>query len=312
VAITAPQDWFAPASLAEVIGEFTGRGKPILGVIMGLASVSEATAVLHRRRIPNFAFPERVGSTLAAMWKRRQWLAMVKEPEEPVTLDRCDPEAARGVLDAADGWLAPAQADDLIRAYGIPTPGAGLASDLDTALARAEQIGYPVALKLAADVVHKSEVGGVALNIDGPEALRDAFAAMMARAADHTVEGVYVQKMIPAGVDLIVGIVRDAQFGPLVMVGVGGIQVELMHDVTFDLAPVTSRQADAMLDRTGAGKLLAGFRGAPPADRAAVIDVIVRLAQLASDHPRLAEIEINPLIVLESGAWAVDTRARVE
>jgi acyl-CoA synthetase (NDP forming) len=105
--------------------------------------------------------------------------------------------------------------------------------------------------------------------------------------------------------------VRDAQFGPLVMVGVGGIQVELVHDVTFELAPVTPRQADAMIDRTGAGKLLAGFRGAPPADRAAVIDVIVRLAQLARDCPRIAEIEINPLIVLENGAWAVDVRARV-
>jgi acyl-CoA synthetase (NDP forming) len=319
VAITAPQDWFAPVSLAEVIGEFTGRGKPILAVIMGLASVSEATAVLHRRRIPNFAFPERVGSTLAAMWQRRQWLATVSQPDEPVTLDHTRPEAARAVLEpaAAGEWLAPALAENLLTAYGISTPGAGPAADVENALALAGRIGYPVALKLAAaDVVHKSDVGGVALDIAGPEALRAAFAAMMTRVAEHipeaAVEGVYVQKMIPPGVDLIVGMVRDAQFGPLVMVGVGGVQVELVHDVTFELTPVTPRQADAMINRTGAGKLLAGFRGAPPADHAAVIDVIVRLAQLARDHPRIAEIEINPLIVLEDGAWAVDVRARVE
>jgi acetyl coenzyme A synthetase (ADP forming)-like protein len=315
VAITAPQDWFAPVSLAEVIGEFTGRGKPVLAVIMGLASVSDATAVLHRRRIPNFAFPERVGSTLAAMWQRRQWLAAVNEPEEPVTLERCDAGAARLALGSAGGWLAPAQAEELLQAYCISTPGAGLAPDLDTALALAEEIGYPVALKLAAaNVVHKSEVGGVTLDIVGPEVLRAAFAAMMARAAERSaaVEGVTVQKMIPPGVDLIVGMVRDAQFGPLVMAGVGGVQVELMHDVTFELAPVTPRQADAMIERTGAGKLLAGFRGAPPADRAAVVNVIVRLARLAHDYPEIAEIEINPLIVLERGAWAVDARARVE
>jgi acetyltransferase len=319
VAITAPQDWFAPVSLAEVIGEFTGRGKPVLAAIMGLASVSDATAVLHRRRIPNFAFPERVGSTLAAMWKRRQWLATINEQDQPAPLDRCDPDAARAVLESAPAgaWLAPAQAEDLLKAYGIHTPGAGLAPDLDHALRLAGQIGYPVALKLAAaDVVHKSEVGGVMLNITDPAALRAAFESMLARAAEHiptaAIQGVYVQKMIPSGVDLIVGIVRDAQFGPLVMVGVGGVMVELRRDVTFELVPITPRQADAMLDRTGAGKLLAGFRGAPPADRAAVIDVITRLAQLAHDHPQIAEIEINPLIVLEDGAWAVDARARVE
>ena len=113
---------------------------------------------------------------------------------------------------------------------------------------------------------------------------------------------------------MIVGMVRDPQFGPLVMVGVGGIRVDLVRDVTFELAPLTPAQADAMLDRTSAGKLLAGFRGALPADRAAVVDVIVRLAQLAFDHPTIAEIEINPLMVMESdgGAWAVDARARVE
>ena len=319
VAITAPQDWFAPLSLAEVIGEFTGRGKPILAAIMGLASVSDATAVLHRRRIPNFAFPERVGSTLAAMWRRRQWLDNQQHAAEITPLDDCDSAAARELLAVAPvgSWLAPEQVDDLLHAYQIPVPSAGLARDLDSALTLADEIGYPVVLKLAAhDVVHKSDVGGVMLNIKHPDDLRVAYAEMMTQAADQmpetVLDGVFVQHMIASGIDLIVGIVRDEQFGPLVMAGVGGTYVELMRDVTFELAPLSPAQANAMLDRTNAGRLLAGFRGAPPADRGAVVDVIVRLAQLAADHPALTEIEINPLIVMADGAWAVDARARIE
>ncbi len=320
VAITAPQDWFAPVSLAEVIGEFTGRGKPVLAVIMGLASVSDATAVLHRRRIPNFAFPERVGSTLAAMWHRRQWLAALDVPAS-TPAQPGDAAAARVILESAPAgaWMAPARADDLLRAYGIRTPGAGLAADVGAALDLAGQAGYPVALKLAAaGVVHKSDVGGVALGIDGPETLRRAFEGIMARAREHVpesaIDGVTVQRLIPPGVELIVGMVRDAQFGPLIMVGVGGMQVELMRDVTFELAPITVAQARAMLDRTAAGRLLAGFRGAPPADADAVVEVIVRLAQLAADLPQVADMEINPLLVMESGggAWAVDARVRVQ
>jgi acetyltransferase len=321
IVIQAPQDWFAPVSLAEVIGEIGGRRKPVLAVLMGLASVSDAIAVLHRRRIPNFAFPERVGSTLAAMWQRRQWLDSLSEPVEPIRPERCDEKAADAALktSSGDGWLTPDQAEVLLDAYCIQTPGAGLvATTEDDAVRLAEQVGYPVVLKLASpDIVHKSELGGVILNIDGPEELRQEYRAMIGHAETHTpeatIEGVHVQKMIPAGVELIVGVVRDPQFGPLVMVGGGGTHVELMRDVTFELAPLTAAQAEAMLSRTRAARLLAGFRGAPPADRAAVVDVILRLAQLAIDHPELAEIEINPLMVMAEGggAWAVDARARV-
>jgi acyl-CoA synthetase (NDP forming) len=253
------------------------------------------------------------------MWRRQQWLASLADSDEPILPEQCDPDAARAILESAPpgGWLAPGQADDLLRAYRIPTPRMGLAPDLDSALALAGEIGYPVALKLAAKgVIHKSDVGGIALNIAGPDALRAGYDAIMARAARHApeakFEGVAVQQMIPAGVELIIGTVRDAQFGPLVMVGVGGALVELLRDVAFELAPLSPAQADAMLDRTRAGMLLAGVRGAPPADRGVVVDIIVRLAQMARDHPALAEVEINPLIAGEGGAWAVDARARAE
>ena len=326
VVLQAPQDWFKPVSLAEVVGEVAnsplGRRKPILSIIMGLASTSEATQILHRRRIPNYAFPERVGSTLGAMWWRKQWLdataaagpAAAAGPQPGV-----DTTAARAVLRGGggrSGWLPPDTVAALLAAYHIATPGAGLAADVEGALALADQIGYPVALKLSAPgVTHKTDIGGVTLGIATPAALRAAFAALLGRVEERApglaVEGVTVQRMAQ-GAELIVGVVRDPQFGPLLMAGLGGTAVELQRAVAFELAPLSAEQAGALLDSTAAGRLLAGFRGAPPADRAAVVDVILRLAQLVCECPEIQEVEINPLVVMPAGggAVAVDVRVR--
>jgi acetyl coenzyme A synthetase (ADP forming)-like protein len=341
VVITAPQDWFEPVSLAEVVGEVgnspLGRRKPVLGGIMGLASTSDATHVLHRRNIPNYAFPERVGSTLCAMWERKRWLDEL-DGEPPVNgVEGVDGDTAEDVIRAglhvmrdritqedADpdeaGWMSPDQVEALLNAYGIQTPQSGLAPNVDAALELAKSVKYPVALKLAApSVTHKSDVGGVVLNIDSAAALRQGFSDLMDSVSKHmpdlsVVEGIYVQHMIDGTGELIVGAVRDPQFGPLVMAGVGGTAVELKRDVAFELAPLSRKQADAMLDRTAAGALLGGFRGAPPADREAVVDAILCLAQIALDWDAVAEIEINPLIVLPRsyGAYAVDARVRLE
>ncbi len=338
VVMQAPQDWFDPVSLAEVVGEVAnsmlGRQKPVLAAIMGLASTSDATQILHRRRIPNFAFPERVGSTLAAMWQRKHWLDVHHRPARAVRFRSIDRETARMAVEAGletirlqagagqaeplSAWMAPHQVEALLAAYSIPTPGSGLAPDVEQALSLAETVGYPIALKLASsEISHKTDVGGVVLNIRSPGDLRAAFREMMARvrklAPGAGVQGVYVQHMIAGQAELIVGVVRDAQFGPLVMAGTGGTQVELKRDVAFELAPLNHHQADALLDRTAAGRLLAGFRGAPPADRRAVVDVILRLAQIALDWPAISEIEINPLMVMEKGAGAsaVDVRVRL-
>src|SRR5574341_1196666 len=337
VVIQAPQDWFSPLSLAEVVGEVAhsslGRKKPILTVIMGLASTSEATQILHRRQIPNFAFPERVGSTLAAMWRRAQWLQALETQETHPRLEDADSETARMIVQAGievnrmeangkpssgpiSGWLTPDQVEALLAAYHIPTPGSGLAPNLQQALAPAATVSYPIALKLAAPgLTHKTDVGGVALDIQTPEQLRTEFEAMMQRVKQHAsgltiLEGAYVQHMVRGGVELIVGMVRDPQFGPLVMAGVGGTQVELRREVAFELAPLSAAQADDLLDRTAAGKLLDGFRGSPPADRAAVVNVILRLSQIALDWPEIHEMEINPLVVMprDQGASAVDAR----
>lgn len=343
VVIQAPQDWFAPVSLAEVVGEVAnsllGRRKPILSVIMGRASTSDAIQVLHRRRIPNFSFPERVGSTLGAMWRRKQWLDALSDREEPEPLEDRDLETAQAAIQAGlevdrlhsdearanglpltqKGWMTPDQVEILLKAYHVPTPRSGLATNLEQALPLAETVGYPVALKLAASgVTHKTDVGGVILGVDSPDVLRRAFDDLLDRVMERApdlsvVDGVYVQHMARGLTEVIVGVVRDPQFGPLVMAGTGGTWVELTRDVAFELAPLTRGQANDLLERTAAGRLLAGYRGVPPADREAVVDTILRLAQIALDWPEIAEIEINPLIVrgVGEGATAVDVRARL-
>jgi acyl-CoA synthetase (NDP forming) len=308
--IQAPQDWFLPASLAEVVAEVAAvHHKPVLASIMGLASVDQALAILHRRRVPNFAFPERAASALAAMIARRNWLEM--PAEQPTKLEGIDIKAARKALEQADFTAA-------LSAYGISMPPARLAATAVAAVTTAREIGYPVALKLdSPDFSHKSDVGGVILNLEDELAIQAAFekitAAAKAAEPEATIRGVLVQKMLSGGQELIVGARRDPQFGPLALVGSGGVEVELQRDVATAIAPLSDSQANRLLDATLAGTRLKGWRGIPPADRPAAIQALRRLAQIANDFPEIEELEINPLYVLAAGqgAYALDIRGRI-
>jgi len=309
--IQAPQDWFLPASLAEVVAEVAAvHNKPVLASIMGLASVDQALAILHRQRIPNFAFPERAASTLAAMLARRKWLEM--PAETATTIDDIDQDAAQIAINLGDfaGALA---------AYGVSIPPTRLATSPAEAEIAAEAIGFPVALKLVSpDISHKSDVGGVILNLEDVTAVREAYSQIIKAARSVAVvagppaeiKGVLVQKMLKGGQEIIVGSRRDPQFGPLVLVGTGGVEVELRRDVATGIAPLSLSQAQTLLDGTDAAIRLRGWRSTPAADREAVIEVMRRLAQLAFDYPEIGELEINPLVVLEEGmgAYAVDIR----
>jgi acetyl coenzyme A synthetase (ADP forming)-like protein len=318
VVIQAPQDWFYPTSLAEVIGEVAaGSRKPVLACVMGLASTTDALNILHRQRIPNYAFPERVASTLAAMLARRRWLET--PPEPPSSLLLADREAAREILqkaiDSEAEMLSWEETVRLLEAYDIPTPAAGLAKTAEEAIALANELGYPVALKIASTTItHKSDVGGVEIGLGGAKAVRAAFERILANVRrvrpEATLDGVMIQQMIPPGQEVIVGWKRDPQFGPLMLVGSGGTDVELVRDVAVGIAPLARREAEQMLDRTLVSKRLAGWRGAPPGDREAVVDTLLRLSQMALDLPQIAELEINPLQVLpaQQGAIAVDGR----
>jgi acetyltransferase len=202
-----------------------------------------------------------------------------------------------------------------------------LARTSDEAVELARKAGFPVALKVASpDIPHRSDVGGVLLNLRDEKAVAQGFRTVMqnARAARPQAEivGVRVQRMILRGQDVIIGAVQDPQFGPLVMFGSGGVEVEGLKDVAFALAPVTREEAEYLLESTWAGRKLRGYRNMPSADRAAVVEILTRLAQLAADFsstgpeqgPQLAEIEINPLRVLPEGhgAFAVDVRVRIK
>ncbi len=292
--------------------------KPVIVSLMGDRLIQEGVEFLRAAFIPEYHFPEWSASAMAALWRRAQALARLQE--QPAALNGIDSHRAAALLQPhpAAAWLPQDVANDLFEAYGIATVAPKLAASAEQAAALADQMGYPVVLKVASpDIAHKSDVGGVLLNLQSAQAVREGFIrvtqAASAALPNARVEGVHVQRMLPAGQDVIAGVVRDPTFGPLVMFGSGGVEVEGLKDVTFALPPLSEPEAERLLERTWAGRKLRGFRNLPPADRAAVIQALLRLAQCAVDNPRIAEIEVNPLRVLADGqgALAVDIRAKL-
>lgn len=309
IVIVGPQDWFLPTSLAEVIGEaFARHKKPVLASLMGLEATHQAVALLRRYHVPNFSFPDRAAHALAALLRRRRWL------EAPVGRLLELPDLAN-VHQASLDALRRKDLRGLLTAWGIRFPHEAVAHSADEAVTLATRIGYPIVLKVASEkITHKTEAGCVAVHLADDEAVRESFAHIMAaaraRSPEATREGVLVQPMLSGGYEVIVGVRRDPQFGPLVLVGSGGTDVELIRDVATGIAPLSYAQAEELLDATRMGRRLQGWRGAPPGDRAAVLEAIVRLGQIAHDFPQIEELEINPLYVLPQGqgAFALDVR----
>ncbi|RZU16469.1 acetyl coenzyme A synthetase (ADP forming)-like protein [Kribbella rubisoli] len=235
-----------------------------------------------------------------------------------------DKAAVRTILDQAlaDGRtsLSAPEAKQVADAYGIPTPGEGLATTAEGAAGLAAEIGFPVVLKIVSpDILHKTEAGGVVVGVDSEDAARDAFDKILANArayqADAAITGVQVQKMLVTGGDVqevIVGAVTDPTFGKVVAFGLGGVLVEVLKDVTFRLAPLTSGEARAMVDGIGAHEMLEGVRGAQPVDKEAVGELIKRLSDLVTDFPQFAEVDLNPVLAGPDGATAVDFRIIVD
>jgi acetate---CoA ligase (ADP-forming) len=308
---------FATAAARQAAGGSAGSRKPVLACLMGEASLDAALAAAHAGQIPAYTFPEDAVAAFGMLHRRAAWLAA--DRGEPVVPDRIDPERARNRLAAAARagriGLDAAEGRPLLAAYGVATPADLLATSPDEAAAYAAQIGFPVVMKLASpDILHKTDVGGVVLGIDDAEAARAAYQAILLRARlahpEAQIRGVQVQLMITGGQEVIVGVKRDPTFGPLVMFGLGGIYVEALRDVSFRLAPLTLADAHAMICEIRSAKVLQGLRGAPPADIDALADAIVRLGQLAVDCPDIAELDVNPLLVLPEGqgVLAVDVR----
>ena len=308
---------------AEVAGAIIpvvrSASKPVVVALMGEELIAHAAQLFRMARIPDYRFPERAASAMRVLHMRARQLAQV-EAQATITYDVDPDRAARLVTSAARGGERFLDAHDslaLIEAYGLPVSKQAAVDTLEAALTKAGEFGYPVVLKInSPDVPHKSDLGGVALDLRSEAELRSAFAALEQRlgSALPRLEGAgyILQPQAAPGRDVIIGFVRDEQFGPLLMFGSGGVEVEALGDVAFELAPLSPTDAGRMLDATLAGKRLRGLRGQPPAAREAVVEALCRLSQLARDFPELQELEINPLRVFEEGqgALALDVRAR--
>lgn len=318
VILPPPPMFTAEAVVAEMIPVIQQANKPVVIALMGENLIRRAADLLRAAHIPDYRFPERAASALAMLMRRAE--RMAQPVTTPVRFEDVQPVAVQQILnqpaDGTGGWLRSGDVYRLLAAYGIPAPRVELALTAAEAAAFAEQVGFPVALKIASpDIPHKSDVGGVALNLADGAMVSESFAVLHERARalrpQARLVGAHVQRMFKGGQDVIVGVVQDPQFGPLVMFGSGGVEVEGLKDVAFALAPLTRADADYLMDSTWAGRKLRGYRHLPPADRAAVLEVLLRLAQLAADFPQLTEIEINPLRVLPEGQGAVAVDVRV-
>lgn len=311
LAMFVPQALTGPLEIAEAVSEAVATTeKPVVSCIYGGREIDQAASILHERAVPHYLTPARAAFGLGAL--RRYHGIGREERDETKAPSDIDQERAGAVLERAAGQrvLDAHAGAQLAAAYGLSVPSSDLVETAEEAVISADQVGYPVALKrVAPGVVHKSDVGGVALALEGAEAVRTAFEEIVKDG-----EQAFIQQMAPQGLEVIVGAQRDRQFGPLVMFGLGGVYVEALEDVAFRLAPVSEAEARDMVMETAAGKLLRGVRGQPEWDIEAVIDGIRRVGQLMMDAPEISEIDLNPLIVGEAGerAWAVDVRIVLE
>lgn len=290
-------------------------GKPLLTVFMSSRGVPEGLRAPDVR-IPSYAFPEDAAIALARAARYGEWRG--QPPETPPALVGVQPDRAAAIVAAAlrdgDAWLDPAAVQALLACYGLPVLEQRMARTPAEVAGAASALGGPVALKaVAPGLIHKTEAGGVRLDLrDGAEA-RAAAEEMdrRLRAAGHPPEEFVVQRMAAPGVEMIVGVVHDPQFGPVLACGAGGVTVELLKDVAVRLTPLTARDAAAMIRELRTSPLLTGYRGGPAHDVAALEQVILRVSAMVEDLPQIAELDCNPVTVHERGASVLDARVRV-
>jgi acetyltransferase len=315
--ILTPQAMTEIEPTAQVVIDLAAAATiPVIACFMGESRVAPAAAMFAARHLPNFPFPERAASALKAMSTYRQFAA---EPLPEFERFAIDGAAIRQVFDRvrAEGRVAigDAEARAVLTACGLTIPPSELAESPEQAAEIASRIGFPVVLKIASpDILHKTDVGGVKVGLETPSDVRDAFDLITYRAhrylPDARLWGCLVQKMVPPGIEVLLGMNRDPQFGPLVTVGLGGIFVEILKDVAFRVAPFARGEAEQMLTEIRARAVLDGVRGKPPADKPALVEALLRISQLVSEFPEISELDINPFIVYEagSGGIAIDMR----
>ncbi len=275
--------------------------KPIVTCFMGGESVKGAVELLKKRGIVNFTDPVRAVKALSFAYKYGLMRSKEEEMHEEMYVDT---ELVRSLIKER-AWF------EVLKAYGIPVPPYGIARTAEEALEIADKIGYPVAMKIVSpEVIHKTDVGCVKLNVGRDEVI-PTFYELVKRAEDFLnveVDGVMVQKMMPMGKEVIIGMKRDPNFGPLLMFGLGGIYVEVFKDVSFRIAPISRSMALEMVKEVKAYKLLKGVRGEKPSDVQSVVDVLVRVSKMSMDFEEILEMDLNPVFVYEKGCCVVDVK----
>ncbi|MBC8373700.1 MAG: acetate--CoA ligase family protein [Planctomycetes bacterium] len=315
--ILTPQSMTDIEAIAEcVVAGHKKTDKPLACSFMGGRDVQVGINILQAARIPHYILPEWACSALIDSNTFNEWKNSPAPEFKPLDVDAA---AARAVMDSAPGgYMREDQCLDVLRAYGFPVPRYKLCTSADDAAAFADELRCPVVLRVVSpDIIHKFDVKGVALDLDGSDAVRGAWNDMMTHIAEvmpqARIIGAIVRGMIPPGREIILGAKRDSVFGPTVMFGLGGLFVEVFKDVTFALAPVTAQRAASMVRGVKAYELLAGARGTEAADVGGIEECIRRLGQLVSDHRRITELDINPLLVgsADMGNLVADVRIRL-
>ena len=317
IPILVPQSLVNPAGVAQAIVDAAqGSNRPVLTCIMGDMSVNEARLVLQGNRMPMFVHPESMGRVLKAMLDYSEWRDQKLEAvSSPIGVDKA---AAQKILRApgATKVFGEAQTRPILKAYGIPMIKGGMATNPVSAARLADEIGFPVVMKIVSpQILHKSDMGGICLNLQNETEVMAEFERMFIeigrKMPEAKLEGVMIEQMAGRGQEVIVGMRRDQGFGPLLMFGMGGIYVELFKDVSFRVAPISKNEALKMISETAAGRLLKGFRGQPASDLDAVVSCIQRLGQLALDFPEIEEVEVNPLLVHPEGQGGLVLDGRI-
>jgi acyl-CoA synthetase (NDP forming) len=311
--VTRPEE--VAAAVRSAADTLDGR-VPVLSVFMSSSGVPDELRG-GARRVPTYAFPEEAARALAHAVRHGEWRSSPEgsTPEFDDVRDHDASAVIAGALAGGPRWLEPGEVSEVLSAWGIPQAEFRRAATPDEAATTAGELGGAVALKaVAPGLVHKTEAGAVRIGLSGADEVRSAAEEMAGRLRDAgtPATGFVIQRMVPPGVELLVGVVHDPVFGPVLACGAGGTAVELLHDVAVRITPITDLEAADMLRSLATFPLLEGYRGSVPADVPAVEAILLRVSALVEVHPEIAEMDLNPVMAGPDGAVVVDARIRVE
>jgi len=316
--ILTPQTMTEIEKTSEVIGEISNRtNKTVVTSFMGGKRIENSLKLMCQKKVPNYPFPERAVKAVEAMYKYTLWQ---KKPIPRINKINVQKEKVLSIFEkvkqTGHHHLDEKDAKEVISAYGFKIPKNILTTSEVDAVKVANEIGYPVVLKISSpDILHKSDFGGVVIGVKNEVEVRRYFCDITQKARrllpDAEIKGVLVQQMITGGKELALGMSRDPQFGPLIMFGLGGIYIEILKDITFRIAPIGIEDAKEMIQEIRSFPLLKGTRGERPVDINAIVDNILWLSQMVTDFPEIVEMDINPLFVLPEGEGTIALDARI-